>query len=289
MASSSPLVFSNAPRAQIQRSRRAAAVAGRFYPGDPDRMRRQLGELFGGTAPTERREVAAAMVPHAGWQYSGRIAAEVLARIEIPETVVILGPKHTQLGVDYAVAPCTDWQIPGGELSGEVSLSEQLAACVPDWQLDAAAHQREHAIEVELPLLAHLRPDVRVAGIALGRASFAQCERFAEALADVLHDRLDRVLLLISSDMNHFAPDAENRRLDALALEALETCDPGYAFRRIQEQRISMCGLVPATVVMLALQRLGRLQRVERIAYGTSAEVSGDTSRVVGYAGMLFP
>lgn len=287
-ASSDPLVLSNIQPANVDRGPRAPAVSGRFYPGSAAEIQRQLTELFGGTPAAARQSVAAAMVPHAGWQYSGRIAAEVLARVDVPETVIVLGPKHTRDGVDFAVAPCTSWKLPGQQLLADVSLAEQLADKVPHWQLDSAAHAQEHAVEVELPLLAYCRPDVRIVGVALGAASFGQCQQFATALADALRDRRDRVLLLISSDMNHFASDAENRRLDAMALEALETRDPEYAFRRIQEQRISMCGLVPATVVMLVLQRWNGLQRVERVAYATSADVSGEKSRVVGYAGLLF-
>jgi AmmeMemoRadiSam system protein B len=228
------------------------------------------------------------MVPHAGWRFSGRIAAEVLGGIEIPPTVLVIGPKHTRLGVDYAVAPCSYWQTPGSELRGDAELAELLVQRVPGWQLDAAAHAQEHAIEVELPLVAFRRPSVRIVGVALGPATWEQCCALADGLAAVLKDRMDRVLPLVSSDMNHFATDEENRRLDEIALEALETCQPEYAFRQIRDHGISMCGLVPATVVMLALQQLNQLHRAQRIAYGTSADVTGDTSRVVGYAGMVF-
>ena len=206
----------------------------------------------------------------------------------MPDTVLVIGPKHTRLGVDYAVAPCHTWELPGGELAGDPALAEALVKAIPGWQLDAAAHAQEHGIEVELPLVAFRRPSVKIVGVALSPASWEQCQVFADGLARVLQDRLDRVLPLISSDMNHFAADDENRRLDQIALAALETCQPDVAFQRIRDHRISMCGLVPATVVMLTLQQLNRLHRAQRIAYGTSADVTGDTSRVVGYAGMLF-
>src|SRR5205807_2318572 len=124
--------------------------------------------------------------------------------------------------------------------------------------MDATAHQREHAIEVELPFLARLAPKARVVGIALGGgADWTGACRFAEGLVEVIRKMPEPPLLLISSDMNHFATDAENRRLDAIALEALERLDPEQALRTIQEQSISMCGVFPAVIVMETLRRLG--------------------------------
>jgi AmmeMemoRadiSam system protein B len=95
-------------------------------------------------------------------------------------------------------------------------------------------------------------------------------------------------LLVISSDMNHFATDAENRRLDALAIEAMQRCDPEGLYETVIEHNISMCGVLPAVIVLDTLRRLGTLSRAQQVDYGTSADVTGDVSRVVGYAGMLF-
>jgi AmmeMemoRadiSam system protein B len=141
---------------------------------------------------------------------------------------------------------------------------------------------------VELPLLARLAPQARVVGIAIGHGDLDSARRFAEALAELLRSREEMPLLLISSDMNHFAADAENRRLDELAMAALERRDPAGLHRTVTEHSISMCGVLPAVIVLETLRLLGRLKRAERVGYATSADVTGDTSRVVGYAGMLF-
>src|ERR1019366_7402143 len=150
------------------------------------------------------------------------------------------------------------------------------------------AQPREHAIELELPLLARLAPDSRVVGLAIGAGDLPSCRRFAEGLASVMKEREDRPLLLISSDMNHFAPDAENRRLDAIALDALTRLDPAGLYETVTQNHIGMCGLLPAVIVLETLRLLGGLTRAERVGYATSADVTGDASRVVGYAGMLF-
>ena len=158
---------------------------------------------------------------------------------------------------------------------------------IPGLALDAAAHAQEHAIEVELPFLARLAPQAKVVGIALGGGDLARCREFAEGLAKLIRSLPEPPLLVISSDMNHFASDAENRRLDEIALAAMESLDPERLFQTVREQHISMCGLVPAVIVIETLRLLGQLQKVERVAYATSADVSGDKNRVVGYAGML--
>src|SRR5207253_1942632 len=144
------------------------------------------------------------------------VAAAVFQRLAIPRTVIILGPKHTSLGVDWAVTPHEAWSLPGGRLAADPLLAAQLAEAIPGLELDALAHQSEHAIEVELPFIARLAPAARVVGIAIGEGSWDACARFAEGLAYVLRQHEEPPLLLISSDMNHFATDSENRRLDEM-------------------------------------------------------------------------
>jgi AmmeMemoRadiSam system protein B/AmmeMemoRadiSam system protein A len=264
---------------------RPAAAAGTFYAADPGELARTVDHLLAGERRAE--EWPAALVPHAGLRYSGQIAADVLKRLRIPRTVLILGPKHTPLGVDWAVAPHQTWALPGGEVASDYMLARRLCEAIPGLEMDAAAHQREHGIEVELPLLARLAPESRVVGMAIGHGDLASCRRFAEGLAGLLRQSDQPPLLLISSDMNHFASDAESRRLDALALSALEGGDPELLYQTVTKQHISMCGVLPAVIVLETLRLLGRTGRVERVGYATSADVTGDTSRVVGYAGML--
>jgi AmmeMemoRadiSam system protein B/AmmeMemoRadiSam system protein A len=281
-----PCGFGSRPASIRASENRLPAVAGRFYPAEPDALQDALTELFRGLSNQPRYRPSAVMVPHAGWMYSGRVAAEVLAGVEIPDRVIVIGPKHTSAGVDYAVAPQRTWRLPGIELENDRELAQQLIDRIPSWEWDAAAHMAEHAIEVELPLLHHLAPDCRVVGVALGIASWEKCLEFAAGLATLLREGNEVPLLVISSDMNHFATDEENRRLDEFALRALESRDPKYAYHAIRERRISMCGLIPAVVVMQALAEIGRLRSVERVNYATSGDVTGDRRRVVGYAGL---
>ncbi len=282
-----PIQVVNVPQPRQGYEVRPPAVANRFYPGEADSLRQMLDELTP-TDVVERDRWQAALVPHAGLVYSGRIAADVFRRIRLPRSIIVIGPKHTSLGVDWAVAPHRTWSLPGITMASDPEWAAQLCDAIDGLELDAAAHEREHAIEVELPWLARWAPDARVVGIAVGQANLAMCHQFAAGLAEALANRPEDTLLVISSDMNHFANDAETRRIDALAVDAMSALDPERLYHTVRDHQISMCGMLPACMVLATLRNLNRLNEARTVAYGTSADVSGDKSRVVGYAGMLF-
>ncbi len=273
----------NAPPVEAIRS---PAVAGGFYPGDPDQLARAIDGLLPKEVKPERW--AGAMVPHAGWTYSGRLAAEVFGRIEFPDRTIIFCPRHRPGGAAWAVAPHRTWSLPGPDVDSDPELARQLAQAVSGLELDSAAHRAEHAIEVQLPIIARLAPHTKVVGVAVGGGDLNAIEEFAEQLAELLGKMATLPLLVISTDMNHFADDTETRRLDRLALDAIESLDPTRVYRTVKKNRISMCGMLPTVLVMDTLRRLDRLGECQPVGYATSAEVSGDTQRVVGYAGMLF-
>jgi len=281
------MAVAQVPRPQGGPDVRPPAVAGAFYPGRAEEIDRELDEMFPKKKP-KAADWAAVLVPHAGWKYSGRLAAEVFSRVKIPDQVIIFCPKHRPGGNEWAVAPHRTWSLPGREMASDPELARRLAEAVDGLELDAVAHRQEHAIEVHLPLLARLAPDVRVVGITIGGGELTNLRRFAEQMAAVLRDSQPRPLLVISSDMNHFADDKETRRLDRMALDALESLDPERLYETVRDNRISMCGVMSAVIVMETLRRWDSLSRCESVGYSTSADASGDTGRVVGYAGMLF-
>jgi len=126
-----------------------------------------------------------------------------------------------------------------------------------------------------------------VIGIVVGSGDLDRCRRFGRQLADVLRSLDPRPMLAVSSDMNHFASDADNRRLDEMALTAMESLQPDELYQVVQDHNISMCGVLPAVIVMEALHQLDGLKDVQRVSYATSADVTGDTRKVVGYAGAI--
>ena len=208
--------------------------------------------------------------------------------MRIPPRVIIFCPRHHPGGAEWAVAPYRRWLIPGGAGAGRPGLGPATGRR-PSRACDSTPGptQQEHAIEVQLPLLARLAPQARVVGITIGSAKLPSLCGFAEQLAGVLRGEPEPPLLVISSDMNHFADEARTRRLDRLALDALESLDPARLYETVQQHQISMCGMHAAVIVLETLRQLGRLHRCQEVGYTTSAERSGDTRRVVGYAGLL--
>ena len=236
---------------------RPAAVAGAFYPGKPAEVDQMLEEFLVGQPAEPPQAWAAALVPHAGWIYSGRLAAAVLSRVKIPERVVILAPRHHADGPGWAVAPYRHWLIPGGQVAGDIELAWQLAGAVSGLELDARPHRREHAIEVQLPILHRLAPESRMVGITIGPGDLPELAPLRRATCGLLAGLPERPLLLISSDMNHFADESRTRSLDRLALDAMASLDPARLYETVQEHQISMCGMRPAVIVMETLAAAG--------------------------------
>ncbi|MGO9111374.1 MAG: AmmeMemoRadiSam system radical SAM enzyme [Thermoguttaceae bacterium] len=285
-STSARIALANVSRPHAGTEVRLPAAAGTFYPRDAEEIKRTLDEWFADKPETE--SWAAVLVPHAGWVYSGRLAADVFNRVKFPKQVIVLAPRHRAEGVEWAVAPHRTWQLPGCSLDSDPELAGLLAESIPGLELDAAAHAHEHAIEVQLPLIARLAPHSRVVGITIHAGELHDLQRFGEQLAGVLAGLSERPLLVISSDMNHYADDRETRRRDRMALEALASLDPHRLYRTVRDNGISMCGVLPAVVVLSALGRLNALNRCCEVGYTTSAAVSHDARRCVGYAGMLF-
>ena len=266
---------------------RPAAVAGMFYPAGNE-QKRMLDAFAAASAPKPSCAARAVMVPHAGWIYSGELAYRTLAETEIPESVFILAPKHRPEGEPRALMPREIWEFGTGSLPNDLDFVRGAAGAVPGFRLDALSHQREHAIEVLLPMVARLAPGAKVAGAVLGYGNETELFEMAAQFADYYRSLASPPLLVISSDMNHYESEERTQQLDALALEALETLDPRRLCRVVAENRISMCGVQPAAFVLETLRLCGLLGQCRRVGHTTSAKASGDRSHVVGYAGYLF-
>ena len=272
---------------------RTPAVAGRFYPGRADELLREVREYTspgGSKAETGRIVAIGCVAPHAGYVYSGGVAGAVYSRLEIPERCVILCPNHTGRGRALSVMANTTWQTPLGEVAAESDLSARLLRRFPALQEDSAAHRGEHAIEVQLPFLQALRPELRIVPIAVGTSDFEVLRGLGEGLADVIgaveEDRKERVLIIASSDMNHYESDAVTRVKDRKAIDRVLAMDARGLWEAVLKEDISMCGFGP-TVVMLTAAKLLGATSATLVKYATSGEVSGDYESVVGYAGII--
>lgn len=263
---------------------RPPAVAGQFYPGARDELRREVARL---TPDRPAREPALLVVaPHAGYVYSGGVAGEVYARIEVPRTVVVFGPNHTGVGARFSLWPAGAWKVPTGDVPIEENLVQRIVAACPLFRTDTQAHQREHGAEVHLPFLLHRRPDVRVVCGVIGSLSLPELQEAARGLHRALVDHGEPCLLVASSDFTHYESDASARAKDRLAIDRILALDPDGLHETVRRHGITMCGIAP-TVLLLTAARLAGATSASLAKYATSGEVSGDTDSVVGYAGIV--
>lgn len=262
---------------------RQPAVAGQFYPGSAIALRRELQRLI--PAVSQKRPAVGAISPHAGYVYSGATAARLLAGIVIPQTVLILGPNHHGRGAAAALAPEDGWQTPLGVVPIEKKLAGLIQQKVPAVQRDGAAHLLEHSLEVQLPFLQFLQPNISIVPLCLGFGDYAGCELLGQGLAAAIQQFDKPVLILASSDMTHYESAESARQKDTLALTRVLELDSQGLVQVCRAKQISMCGVIPAAVMLVAAKVLGATQ-AELIDYTTSGEVTGDLQEVVAYAGV---
>jgi MEMO1 family protein len=273
--------FRHPPRHPV----RQAAVAGRFYPRDAEELRAEAdGYLSQAGAPPVR--AVGCIAPHAGYMYSGHVAGAVFARVEIPRRCIVLCPNHTGMGRALAIMSEGAWDTPLGEVPIDSELAAALKHRFPALEEDAAAHRAEHGAEVELPFLLIRQPELTFVPIALGTRHFEPLEQLGHTLADVIAAQEDSILIVASSDMNHYESDVVTRVKDHRAIERILTIDPRGLYDVVTQQKISMCGLGPAVAMLTAARQLGA-KSVELVKYATSGDVSGDREMVVGYAGVV--
>jgi MEMO1 family protein len=266
---------------------RLPAVAGRFYPSQPEELTALIRKYSNADAGQQRIRVKACLLPHAGYVYSGHVAGAVLARIELPKKIIVLGVRHHLRGEPAAILSNGAWRTPLGDAPIDEPLAEALKKACPLLSEDSVAHSAEHSLEVQVPFLQVLTPEFTFVPVALGTVRFESLVSIGEGIARVLADSNQKVLLLTTSDLNHYEDDATTRVKDRKAIERLLALDPRGLYDTCRNAEISMCGLGPAVAMLTALNALGA-NKSELVKYATSADVSGDRSAVVGYAGMIF-
>lgn len=263
---------------------RPPAVAGRFYPQNPKVL---LADVESYLSPRQHPVTAlGCVVPHAGYMYSGHVAGAVFARLEIPSRIILLCPNHTGAGHPVSMMSEGAWETPLGAVAIDSELAATLKQEFPLLTEDAAAHRSEHAAEVELPFLQACRPHFSFVPIALGTGQFDVLQALGEAIASVLEAQSERVLIIASSDMNHYESDKITRVKDHKAIERILALDARGLFDVVMKEDISMCGFGPAVAMLTASVQMGAT-KAELVRYATSGDVSGDRNMVVGYAGVM--
>jgi hypothetical protein len=268
---------------------RQPAVAGRFYPASAERLRAEIETFTQPSAdlePEPKIRALGCVVPHAGYVYSGHVAGAVYRRLDLPKQVIILCPNHTGMGEPLAIMSQGAWHTPLGDAPIAEELAAELKQRMPLLSEDEEAHRSEHALEVQLPFLQVLAPGFEFVPIAVGTGNFEVLSALGVAIANVIAKQNGRVLLVASSDMNHYESDAVTRVKDHKAIEKILALDALGLYETVLTENISMCGLGPTIVMLTAAQQLGSTG-AQLIKYATSGDVSGDRTLVVGYAGVV--
>ena len=263
---------------------RSPAVAGQFYFQEREKLRSQISDLLE-ISPVSL-VVSGVVVPHAGYSYSGRIAGKVYGRIHIPERVILLGPNHTGRGKRAAIMSGGEWETPLGRVAVDSGLAEKLLVSCSLLEEDAEAHRGEHSLEVQLPFLSYLHPGVRIVPVALKRLLLEECLQMGQDIGRVVKHWPGTVLLVASTDLTHYQPRARARENDRLAIDQMLAVNPEDLYQTVAAHQISMCGVIPTTVVLAVCRELG-VKQAQLIAYGDSGEINQDTKRVVGYGGLI--
>lgn len=264
---------------------RSAVVADRFYPGQPSALTGILRRMVPEIPQEEKQEAIAVISPHAGYVYSGGVAGETMARVRIPGTVVILGPNHHGRGAALALGT-EDWRMPMGIVSIDLDLARRILDRSLVIREDETAHDYEHSLEVQVPFLQYCSSDFRIVPIVVSHVPYDVCVEAAKDLAGAIREYGRPVLFVASTDMTHYESRQEASRKDHLALERIKSLDPKGLYDTVINNRISMCGVMPTTIVLLAAKELGA-KEVNLVRYTDSGEASGDTNQVVGYAGLI--
>ncbi|MBN1282454.1 MAG: AmmeMemoRadiSam system protein B [Proteobacteria bacterium] len=264
--------------------KREPAVAGQFYPGTRSSLEAELARYLKSEA--KPKKALGAVAPHAGYVYSGAVAGKVFAGVVVPERCIVLCPNHTGQGARAAVWARGSWSIPTGDIPVDEKLAQALLESCSDLKEDPTAHLGEHSLEVELPFLLARQPALSIVPICISRADPAALSRIGEAIAKAIRAAGGDILIVASTDMNHYESDARTREKDNLAIEKVLKLDAEGLVDTCAHHRISMCGVLPTAILIHACRALGA-KRAELVAHATSGDVSGDRGSVVGYAGFI--
>ena len=263
---------------------RESVVAGQFYPASAPHLTALIETLV--DEPAEKEEVIGLVAPHAGYIYSGGVAAAVFSRIIFKDTFIIIGPNHSGRGKPFSIMTTGTWKTPLGNVEIDAELAARIQADSAYLQADDAAHQFEHSIEVQLPLLQFFKRSFRIVPIVLSSATGDVYREIGRDIARAVKEMKRNVIIIASSDMTHYEPQELAQKKDSQAIDAILALDEAELLHRVEELDISMCGCGPTVSLISAAKELGAIT-AELVKYRTSGDTTADYSSVVGYAGII--
>lgn len=261
----------------------AWAGAGKFYQSDKKILENELQQMV---RPAENRQkVLGLLAPHAGYVYSGACAGQGYGRVALTETVIILGVNHRGGGPGLAVDGNDYWETPLGNVEVNSELRSRLLGASGLFQLDSDAGRLEHSLEVQVPFIQYASPGSRILPIVVAAHRLGDLLAAGGEIAALFKENRD-LMMVASSDMSHYIAAARARELDFKAIDRMLLLDAEGLYRTVADNRISMCGVAPA-VIMLSAARAAGASRAELVCYTHSGETTGDNNEVVGYASLI--
>ncbi len=259
---------------------RTAAVAGRFYPGSKEELKKTIKEYLTRVKEKEREIATCAISPHAGYLYSGEVAAKSIASLKKADTYIIIGPSHQGMGTGVSLSN-EDWETPLGKIETNNEIIEELKNV---GVVENNAHLGEHSIEVQLPFLQILREEFKIVPIMLSLQDVETIKNLSDKIKELMKDK--DIGLIGSSDFTHYQPRRTAKEQDKEAINKIMELDLNNFLGLIKEKNLSICGYGPIGVLMEISRELELVP--EFLEYKTSADQTGDTSQVVGYASIVF-
>jgi len=276
---------------------RSPYVANAFYAGTKAELRDQIAKCFshrlgpGKIPPVEnrgKRKIIGIISPHAGYMYSGPIAANGYSRLALdgtPDVALIIGPNHTGYGSGVSILTDGRWETPLGSLTIDNPLAKQIQTSSEIMDVDEAAHRYEHSVEVQLPFLQFLyNHSIKFVPICVMMQDLQTSREIATTIIDQIKET--NCVIIASSDFTHYEPHEKAVRKDKMAIDAILNLDDSKLNELGETNKVTMCGYGPITALISVARRLGDV-RTEFLAYGTSGDITGDTSSVVGYGSII--
>ncbi len=277
---------------------RRPTQAGAFYEGDAEALKIQIENCFLQELGPKKypqvnkngpRQLVGLICPHAGYMYSGAVAANAYYELACdgkPDIVVILGPNHTGYGSALSLMNEGVWRTPFGDVEVDVETANQIVQETRIVDVDDAAHRFEHSIEVQLPFLQYLYgSNFRFVPICFQIQDLYSADEIGQAIAKVLNSK--NAVVIASSDMTHYEPQTTAASKDKAALKAVEAMDVKRFYSIIETQNITACGYGPIATTITAAKGMGA-KEAKLLSYKSSGDVTGDYSSVVGYAAVSF-
>ncbi|MCF7873684.1 MAG: AmmeMemoRadiSam system protein B [Candidatus Omnitrophica bacterium] len=263
---------------------RKAIANGQFYPDKLEQLTALIKELSPKKVQSRCR-AKGVILPHAGYPFSGKVAATTISKISAPKNIVMLGPNHTGLGKKFSLSAAKSWQTPLGDVEVNQQLKKRILNSGSYIHEDSLAHKAEHSLEVELPIVQYFFKDFQIVPISCSLSSKETYKNVASQIYQGVKNDLANTLILASTDLSHYEPDQAARKKDRKVIEAIVKLDPEKLIEQVNKENISMCGVAPVAIMLFCLS--SEIKKTEVVLYQTSGDATGDYSSVVGYAGII--